>query len=143
MADILHDLPIKATPEDVFRAVSTPQDLDRWWTKRSAGEARTGAEYELWFGPDYDWRAQVTRCVPPVEFELQITKAMPDWIGTKVGFVLDGADGGTMVRFRHAGWAEASEHFRISSYCWAMYLRILTRYLERGEEVPYDERLDA
>ena len=143
MADILHDLPIKATPEAVFRAVSTPVGLDRWWTKRSAGQARPGAEYELWFGPAYDWRAQVTRCVPPTEFELLLTAAMPDWIGTRVGIAIEAADGGTMVRFRHTGWAEANEHFRISAYCWAMYLRILTRYLERGEEVAYDERLDA
>lgn len=29
MADILHDLPIKAPPETVFRVVSTPEGLDR------------------------------------------------------------------------------------------------------------------
>ena len=143
MADILHDLPIKASPDDVFRAVSAPDGLDQWWTKRSAGQPRMGAEYELWFGPEYDWRAQVTRCAPGAEFELQLTSAMPDWVGTRVGFALEAADGGTLVRFHHTGWAEPSEHFRISSYCWAMYLRILTRYLERGEEVPYDRRLDA
>jgi hypothetical protein len=45
--------------------------------------------------------------------------------------------------FRHTGWAEPNEHFRISNHCWAMYLRILRRYLEYGEIVPYEQRLDV
>jgi hypothetical protein len=35
------------------------------------------------------------------------------------------------------------DEFRRSSYCWAMYLRILRRYLEHGETVPYERRLDV
>jgi uncharacterized protein YndB with AHSA1/START domain len=76
MPDILHDFPIKAGPSRVFHAVSAPADLDQWWTVKSAGEPRLGAE-----------------CV--------------------------------------------------SCYCWAMYLRVLRRYLEHGERVPYEGRLDA
>ena len=36
--DILHDFPIKAPLDRVFQAVSTPEGLDRWWTKRSEGK---------------------------------------------------------------------------------------------------------
>ena len=35
------------------------------------------------------------------------------------------------------------EHFRISSYCWAMYLRVLKRGVEFGEAVPYKDRLNV
>jgi len=143
MADILHDFSIEASPDRVFQAVSTPEQLDRWWTKRSRGQPVEGAEYELWFGPDYDWRATVTRCIPESEFELQLIRADGDWIGTCVGFRLDSAANGTQVQFYHAGWAEPTEHYRVSSYCWAMYLRILRRYLEHGETVPYEKRLDV
>jgi len=31
----------------------------------------------------------------------------------------------------------------ISSFCWAMDLRILRRHLEHGESVPRERRLDA
>ena len=79
MADILYDFSINASPDRVFRAVSTPEGLDRWWTRRSSG-------------------------------------------------------------FSHTGWPSANEHFRVSSYCWAMYLRVLRRYLEHGEVVPYEQR---
>jgi uncharacterized protein YndB with AHSA1/START domain len=143
MPDIFHDFPINAAPGRVFRAVSTPTDLDQWWTVRSAGEPRVGAEYELWFGPQYEWRAKVTRCIRDAEFELEITRADNEWLGTRVGFRLDANGGVTQVRFYHTGWPKETEHYRVSCYCWAMYLRVLRRYLEHGERVPYERRLDV
>ncbi len=143
MSDILHDFPIAVPAGRVFAAVSKPEGLDAWWTKRSAGVPTLGAEYELWFGPEHDWRARVTRCVPGSEFELEMVQADEDWLGTRVGFSLTSGNGFTQLRFRHTGWPAANEHYRISCYCWAMYLRILRRYLEHGESVGYEERLDA
>ncbi len=49
----------------------------------------------------------------------------------------------TQVRFYHRGWPVETEHYRISCYCWAMYLRVMKRYLEHGEIVPYERRLDV
>ena len=143
MPDIFHDFPIKAAPPRVFHAVSAPAGLDQWWTARSAGEPRLGAEYELWFGPEYDWRAKVARCTPDREFELTLIRADEEWTGSNVGFRLEGDGAVTQVRFHHTGWPAETEHYRISCFCWAMYLRVLRRYLEHGETVPYDQRLDV
>lgn len=143
MPDILQDFPINAPIGKVFAAVSTPAGLDQWWTSRSAGQAREGLEYELWFGPEYDWRATVTRSVPDSEFELQLIRADADWLGSRVGFTLEPRRDSTWVRFRHTGWPDANEHYRISCHCWAMYLRVLRRWLEHGETVPYEQRLDV
>lgn len=140
-ADILHDFPIAAAPTRVFEAITTPAGLDQWWTVRSSGTPQPGTEYQLWFGPEYDWRAVVSIARPNQAFELRLTKAMVDWLGTRVGFLLAPTAAGTQLQFYHAGWNGATEHFRISSFCWAMYLRVLRRYLEYGEQVPYDERL--
>jgi len=122
---------------------ATPGGLDAWWTKRSAGEPSEGAEYELWFGPEYDWRARVTRCVPDAEFELELTRADADWTGSRVGVHLENQGDTTRVRFRHTGWPAANAHYRTSCHCWALYLRVLRRYLEHGESVPYEDRLDV
>jgi uncharacterized protein YndB with AHSA1/START domain len=143
MADIHHDFPIMASPEDVFRAISTPDGIDNGWSRNSSGAPEAGEIYELSFGPGYDWRAAVTRCVPDSEFELQFIEADDEWTRTKVGFNLDARDGTTQVRFRHVGWPAINEHYRVSSFCWAMYLRILKRYVELGEKVPWGERLNA
>jgi hypothetical protein len=51
--------------------------------------------------------------------------------------------GKTAVNFYHTGWPQKNEHYKISSYCWAMYLRILKRHLEYGESVPYEKRLQV
>jgi uncharacterized protein YndB with AHSA1/START domain len=143
MPDIFHHFLIKESAPRVFETVSTPAGLDKWWTKRSSGQPSPGAEYELGFGPAYDWRAVVSRCVPNSEFELEMTSAQEDWLKTRVGVLLDEKDGVTHVRFHHSGWPEQNEHYLVSCYCWAMYLRLLKRYVEHGEVVPYELRLDV
>jgi len=143
MPDILQDFPIKASPERVFQAITSPKGLDCWWTQKSDGHPIEGTEYELSFGPEYDWRAKVTRCIKDSEFELQMTRADNDWIGTRLAFRLEDQSGSTLVRFSHVGWPTSNEHYRISCHCWAMYLRIMRRYIEHGEFVPYENRLDV
>jgi hypothetical protein len=85
----------------------------------------------------------VTRFQPEKEFELRLTRSHEDWAGTRVGFALQERNGQTQVRFHHLGWPSANEHYRISCYCWAMYLRLLKRYVEYGEVVPYEKRLEV
>lgn len=143
MPDIVHDLPVRAPLQRVFEAISTPDGLDRWWTKTCTGRPEPGADYELGFGPGYLWRARVTRCEPPSVFELELLSADADWTGTRVGFELERRGDSTWTRFRHSGWPAANEHYRISCNCWALYLRVLRRHLEHGETVPYEARLDV
>jgi uncharacterized protein YndB with AHSA1/START domain len=143
MADIFHDFPVFAPVEEVYAAVTTPSGLDAWWTETSSGRPETGSEYDLGFGPDYDWRARVTRAEINRSFELELTTASDDWTGTRVGFQLEPVGDHTQVKFYHTGWKTPGEHFRISSFCWAMYLRIMKRWVELGETVPYRERLDV
>ena len=143
MPDIVHDFTINASPETVFAAVSTPSGLDAWWSKSSSGDAKVGNTYELDFGPGSLWKALVRRCSPGSEIEYELTNSVDDWLGTRVGLLVGETKDGTHVRFRHSGWREESAHFRTSCFCWAMYLRLLKRYAENGEVVPYGERQDA
>jgi len=66
-----------------------------------------------------------------------------DWIGSLIGFNLVSEEEKTSVNFHHTGWPKVNEHYRISSYCWAMYLRLLKRYVEYGEVVAYEQRLEV
>jgi hypothetical protein len=72
-----------------------------------------------------------------------MTKADADWTGSRVGVRLESHGDVTRVQFRHVGWPENNAHYRTSCHCWALYLRVLRRYLEHGETVPYDVRLDV
>lgn len=143
MPDILCDFPVNAPIERVFAAISTPEGLDAWWTLRSAGEPRPGATYQFYFGEPYDWRGVVSRLEPGRLIEWHFTRSDADWKGTRVGAELTQTKGGTQVQFWHRGGPDTNAHYRTSSFCWAMYLRLLKRWAEAGEVVPYERRLDA
>lgn len=142
MPDIYLSLEIRAPIDLVFDAVSTPEGLSRWWTKETTGIPEPGATYMLNFGPGYDWEAEVLACTFAT-IEWVIRKADAEWVGTRVGLRLVEKEGCTQVSFYHTGWPSLSDHYRVSCYCWAMYLRVLKRFLEHGEVTPYERRLIA
>lgn len=144
MPDIVHEFPINKSAAQVFAGMVTPAGLDQWWTKTSRGKPKEGEEYDLDFGPEYQWKAEVARCVPDRAFEWRMTKSDSDWEGSRVGFELrEVSPEQTIVKFYHKDWPQNNEHYRISSFCWAMYLRILKRNLEFGEIIPYEDRLNV
>ena len=143
MFDILQDLPIKAPAERVFTAVSTPDGLAQWWALSATGVPAPGADIDLSFGPAYNWSARVTSYRPSTAFELEMTRADADWTGTRVRIDLEPRGPHTWLRFRHSGWPDENEHYRISGHCWAMSLRVLRRGKEHVEVVPYQDRLDV
>jgi uncharacterized protein YndB with AHSA1/START domain len=47
---INHQVGIKATPEDIYRALTETENLARWWTTDTAGSgAKVGDTLEFWF----------------------------------------------------------------------------------------------
>lgn len=143
MPNIFHTFPINAPATRVFLSISTATGLDAWWSKKCTCDAMLNGIYRFDFGPDYQWAGVVSKYIPGQEFELTMTIADSDWTGSKVSFVLNERNGHTEVNFSHTGWPENNEHYRISNFCWAMYLRLLKRYSETGETVPYEIRLEA
>jgi uncharacterized protein YndB with AHSA1/START domain len=143
MPGIYHNFVIKASPSKVFANIQSSKGLDNWWTKASEVRSEEGGIFSLHFGAGYNWKAVVTKFIPDQAFELRFTEADEDWLGTRAGFILKLKNQKTEVNFYHTGWPSENEHFKISCYCWAMYLRILKRYIELGERVPYENRLDA
>lgn len=143
MADIFHYFPVNAPIDKVFEIISTPSGLDKWWTTKSSGKTALGETFDFFFEPNYNWTAVVSKCVLNKEFELTMQTSDEDWEGSKVGFRLTDKNNLTEVQFYHTGWKADNEHYRISNFCWAMYLRILRRNLEFGEFVPYAERLNV
>lgn len=140
MPDVLHQFNINAAPQKIFDAFCTSKDLNNWWPDRSSGQPKLGEVYTLFFGPEYDWTAEVVHIVPGKEFTWKMTQAMDDWMGTTVGVILSAEKSGTKVSFFHRGWKDANEHYRISNFCWAILLWGLKNYVEKGEVVPFDQR---
>ncbi len=144
MADLFYDLTIRARREHVFELVSTPAGLNAWWTLDCAGLPAAGQRYTFDFGPGYRWQGEVVACETPRLVEWVFKDADPDWLGTclRIALFIGDHEGYTTVRFAHTGWPSRNAHCRVSSYCWAMYLRQLKRVAEHHRPVPYEQRLD-
>ena len=76
-------------------------------------------------------------------FAFSIYDSMRDWENTIVRFELEEKGESIEVLFSHTGWPDDNDHFRTSSFCWAMYLRLMKKYVEEGMVVEYAMRLEA
>lgn len=141
--NITHYFQVNGTIEKVFHTISTANGISKWWSLDASGHSEHGSILQLDFGPGYQWQAQVVEMVAPNEFELLLIKADEDWTNTTVGFQLIQEKDQVDVRFHHKGWQQANDHYCISCYCWAMYLRLMKRYVEHGETVEYHQRLNV
>jgi uncharacterized protein YndB with AHSA1/START domain len=140
MYDIYHDIQVSARPQEIFDAISTPQGLNAWWTVRSSGVPVVGSTYNFYFSEDYNWSAEVSSYDQNGSISFRMTYATNDWINTRLNFIILQQDGYCILRFEHKGWQEPSDHYRRTSYCWALYLKCLKDYVENGIIKPYNHR---
>lgn len=141
MGNIYHDIEIKATQEAIYEAITSPSGLNAWWTLKSAGEPSIGNEYNFFFSEDYNWFAVVQNISANESIIYRMTQATDDWIGTILSFeIISQSESLSLLRFEHRGWKEITEHYRRTSYCWALYLSCLKEYLEKGIIKSYELR---
>ena len=69
-----------------------------------------------------------------------MTKSDPNWEPTSFGFDLKEIEDGVLVKFWHKDWPECNDHYKHSSFCWALLLKGLKDYLEKGVIIPFEER---
>lgn len=138
--DIYHDLVISASVANVFEAVSQPEQLVNWWPLKCTGTPAVGETYNFYFAPDYDWLGKVIKYAKNETFHIKMIKSDSDWNPTSFGFDLEETDGKVLLKFWHKDWPACNEHYRRSSFCWAILLKGLKNYVEKGEILPFTER---
>ena len=132
---------IAAPPDAVFRALTEPGELDRWWTTSAESDARTGGAF------DYNWEFEPGagredhRQSGSYEAVVENERVAYPWKAggsdTSVDVTLAPSGSGTTVRLVHSGWgdtAEAGESVDMHEQGWGFFLENLKRYLERGED---------
>jgi len=97
MHTIQHRFTVNTPSKKVFEVFSSPSGLNNWWTLECSGKPVLNEEYRFYFGPEYDWNAKVVHLIEGKELTWQMTKAMDDWMPTKVGFKLEENKGFTNV----------------------------------------------
>jgi len=134
MAEIHHEIKVRASPERIRRALSDPQDLQAWHGGRvTAGQ--DGWRFEIADGaPTFRWEIEqaangvVWKCV----------EGPGDSVGTQASFTISGdADKDrTLVEFAHRGWPHTDGAFRKCDTQWAILLHHLRQFLETGVASP-------
>jgi uncharacterized protein YndB with AHSA1/START domain len=135
LAEINHFIGIRAPISEVFAALTTTDNLAKWWTTDTRGDpGKKGGVIEFRFngyGPDME----VVDIAADTRVEWKCIKHAAnaaEWVGTHLSFDLAEKEGMVGVRFRHSGWREASRFHAFCSMTWAISLLSLKEALEMG-----------
>ena len=141
MVDILHRVGIKASSEQVYKALATRDGLAGWWTTNTQGESKPGGVIKFRFSADgrdiggFDMK--VLELQPAKRVLWQVVDGPAEWIGTKVSFDLKQSGDHAIVLFKHEGWKEPVEFMHHCSTKWATFLLSLKSLVETGKGAPY------
>lgn len=149
MANIIHRIGVKSSPEKVYKALSTIGGVAHWWTEEAEGDENIGGKIQFTFRTDTgDIKGQMTMEVQQLEPQKNVrwrcVDGPPEWIGTDITFDLSVQNGQTIIIFGHRNWKEEIEFMAHCSMKWAVFLLSLRNYVEtgKGEPSPYDLKID-
>ncbi|MET8129440.1 SRPBCC domain-containing protein [Streptomyces sp. NPDC005065] len=139
MADIALQIRIAADPENVYHAISTAEGVAGWCTTGAEIGEGIGALHRLSFtGAPMTWDFRIDETAAGKRLAQTVVAGPPQWIGTEIVYALEAhPEGGTVVRFDHAGFAEIDDMFREVTMGWAGMFARLKNYAETGIPVPY------
>ncbi len=69
-----------------------------------------------------------------------MTKSDIDWNSTTFAYEMEVKNGLVNLHFSHFGWLKRNSEFRKTSFCWAISLKGLKDYLEKGIILPFEKR---
>jgi uncharacterized protein YndB with AHSA1/START domain len=143
MSDILHKVSVKASPDAAYKALSTLEGLNGWWTSDTRGDAKEGGVIEFHFGKGR-MDMKVLESVPANHVLWQVVAGPDEWLGTKIAFDLVPDNGKTKVLFKHQGWKQPTELMHHCSTKWATFLVSLKSLIEtgKGRAFPNDIQID-
>jgi uncharacterized protein YndB with AHSA1/START domain len=132
MTSIKNLFHIASPKEKVYNAISTIDGLSNWWTTQTSGESKDGEVIHFRFGDLGRADMKVTGLQPNELVSWECVGGPDDWIGNAFTFKLDDNDGKTRVRFEHAGWKEAGDHYASCAFSWGRYMESLRQYCQTG-----------
>jgi uncharacterized protein YndB with AHSA1/START domain len=140
MVDILHRVGMKASLDEVYKAVATREGLARWWTTNTQGESKVGGTLKFRFsagGNDIGgFEMKVLDLQPNARVLWQVLDGPAEWIDTKISFELKQEGDYSIIVFNHQGWKEPVEFMHHCSTKWAIFLMSMKSLLETGKGAP-------
>lgn len=136
---LVHQVNIKASPDTIYRAISTQEGLASFWTSDSKAEPAVGSVATFGFGGPMQ-RMRIDELTAGKHVKWTGLNDFPNWDGTTVTWEIAPAEKGeSSLTFRHAGWPAAvtADDLGSINYTWGMIVDRLRQYAESGKPVPY------
>jgi len=126
-------LEIAAPPEDVWKAITDPRELERWFPLEARVTPGVGGEVFLSWGPPWEGSSRIDAWEPGRR--LRTRGFLEHGDTSMVEYTLEARGGKTVLRLVHSGFAEGGdwedELFGGTERGWWYELRSLRHYLER------------
>ncbi len=135
MATIHHQVGIKASLHDVYKAIATTEGVTGWWTNTS-GDPGTGGELEFLFD-GHSVHVKVTENTPDKHVEWTVRGEAGEWLDTRIRFDLEALEDQVMVNFQHTDWKAETPFLAHCSTKWGVFMLSLKDYLETGTGKPF------
>ncbi|HEY4389666.1 MAG TPA: SRPBCC domain-containing protein [Ktedonobacteraceae bacterium] len=127
------ELFIKASPERVFQALTTKEDLEHWFLTKAEVDLRPGGTIRFAWEPGIFEVGKILVLEPP--HRLSYTWETRGSSPTTITFELSAENDGTRLHLTHMGIGEGDDwdrYYAGISRGWPTHLKNLTSWLETG-----------
>ena len=140
MADIKHQVGMKAPAEKVYKAITEEAGLKGWFSEHSTAEAKVDGKVNVsFFNNAMVFGFKVVELKEDNQVVWMVEGGPPDWTDTKITWSLMEKDGQTMLEFVHSGFDSTEGGFGMFNYNWGWYITSMKFYLEKGEGMPHTD----
>ncbi len=130
---------VNAPVAKVFRALTVPSELGRWFLKKAQLSPTKGRGYAFWWQGGYSHAGRVLEFVQNRRVSLSWPNSVKHVPGeTRVTFAVRKRGSGTLLRVRHVGYKRSNAWLQLhggTQSGWADYLVNLKSVLEHGHDL--------
>jgi uncharacterized protein YndB with AHSA1/START domain len=138
--DLIHRIGIAAPAEKIYRAITTEEGIQGWWTTDVNIDTHVGGKAVFgFFDHSTVFEMRIEELTPPtlVRWKCEGGKS-PDWVGTTQEFRLEPeSEGEVLLKFCHSGWERGGDHCYYCNTTWGHLMVCLKYYAERDVKNPY------
>ena len=134
METIHHHININTSANNIYALVATKVGIQKWlraeegWTIK--GSEELGGTILFYLHNDHH-EMKMMKLEPDSLVSWQCTVGPPEWLGTRVDFLIDAKDDGCILQFTHEGWADRTAFFEECDKAWGEYVAEIKRVAER------------
>lgn len=140
--DIIHEFDIKTTREKAYKAITTEQGINGWWSKDCDIPLAIGETLRVRFTDhNVEMGFRIDELIPNTKIVWTcIENPNPAFLDTIIRFDIEDAPSGVQFRFNHSNWNEewnGKINYEQSKESWKHFMSSLKSFLETGTGQPW------